>query len=437
MAKLNQANQEAAGLTALPTQDAPLTQQGAILGTFQYMAPEQLEGQEADARTDIFAFGTVVYEMVTGTRASEGKSQASLIAAIMGVDPPLMSTLQTMTPPALDYVVKTCLAKDPDDRWQSVGDVKRQLRWITAAGPMSSKPGGASAAARPRIWRPPVSVSVASVLVGAVFAGVSGWNLKPSPARASAQFVLRAGADAATPVVISPDGAHVVYPLGNGPDVQLFVRPIDQLDATPLRGTEGAWESAFSPDGAWVAFLDGVDGALRRVPLAGGPPETICDCDLWPTLRGHSWGPDGEIVFGREGTEGLWRVAAVGGEPELFTTVDPARELDHRWPAALPNGQAVLFTAWSGAVETSRIALVSLETGAVIDLLDEGSGARYAPSGHIVYYAGGGTLRAVGFDEDRLEITSDSPVHVLEGVAEFIGALATSTCRTPGRWCMP
>ena len=215
---------------------------------------------------------------------------------------------------------------------------------------------------------------------------------------------------------------RVVFSSGSNPDAELSVHRLDELDATPLRGTQGGYSAFFSPDGEWVAFSDVRNGDLRKVLSVGGQPETICTCGMFPTLRGQSWGPNDTIVFGMEGSEGLWQVSAVGGEPELLTRVDPAQEMDHHHPWILPDGKAVLFTAWSGSDESSRIALASMETGEVSYLM-AGSGAQYTQSGHVVYGAGRGTLRAVGFDAARGELTSDNPVPVLENVAVFPGGM--------------
>ena len=415
---------EAAGaLTALPTQSAGLTGEGAILGTLQYMAPEQLEGKEADARTDIFAFGALVYEMATGKKAFAGDSQASLIGAILKDQPVAISTLQPFTPPSLDHIVSTCLAKEPDERWQSAGDMKRQLAWVMPGGAQSSESVAAVAVSQPHAWQPSRGFTAVAVLLGGALAGVAAWQLKPSPVPPFGQFVVATGINPGA-IAVSPDGMHIVRSFGTDSGFQLLVRRLDQLDAAPLRGTEGGFDAVFSPDGEWVAFADVREGALRKVPLAGGPPETICNCALYPTLRGLSWSPDDTIVFGMEGSEGLWRVPAVGGEPVLLTTVDLEQEMDHRWPQVLPDGKTVLFTAWSDSPEASRIRFVSLDTGEGDDLLAGGSGARYAPSGHLIYSAGPGTLQAIGFDAERLELTSVSPVPVLEDVSMFIGGAA-------------
>ena len=402
---------------------AGLTGEGAILGTLQYMAPEQLEGKEADHRTDIFAFGTTLYEMVTGRKAFKGQSQASLISAIMSGDPPPMSSLQVMSPPALDQIVKTCLVKDPEGRWQTAGDIGRQVQWVTESGsqPSVTLPVATAAPQRAR-WRRLMPL-VAAGLVGGIIIGIAVWSLTrpglPAPGPL-ARFVVNTPPNGPLrvslgqpDVAISPDGTRIVYQSTAG-GRQLYLRQLPEIEATPLRGTLGANHPFFSPDGEWVGFYEGRTG-LKRVSILGGPPVTICDCDVGLGLRGVSWGPDDTIVFSGVGRTELWRVPMVGGEPEVLTTVDPEQgETSHLWPEVLPNGRAVLFTAWSGSDESSRIAAVSLETGEVTYLVPGGSHPHYSPTGHIVYGVGG-TLRAVAFDADRLEVTSN-PVPVLEGV---------------------
>ena len=405
LAKLKQPGTAAAGLSALPTQSAGLTQQGTILGTLQYMSPEQLEGKDADARTDIFAFGTTVYEMATGKKAFEGKSQASLIHSIMGIDPPPVSSLQSMTPPALDHVVKTCLTKDPDGRWQTAGDVGRQLQWIAEAGSEGGLPTSTLGAPRRAGWRRAMPW-VAGVVVSTMVAGVAVWTVTRPATRPASRFAITLPSGF-TPfpvalMAISPDGRTLVYA---GPD-QLYRRDMGQLSVEPIPGTEGALTPFFSPDGQWVGFSPSRQ-ALRKVSLAGGPSVPIAE----GLVTGASWGRDETILFGTP-SAGLSRVSAAGGEPEPVTTLEES-ELSHRWPNILPGGKAALFTVWSGSVDTAQIAVVSLETGEYRTLVG-GTYPRYASTGHIVF-GREASLWAVQFDADRLEVTG-SPVPVLEGV---------------------
>ena len=417
LAKLKPATEGAAGLTALPTQSAGLTMQGTILGTLQYMAPESLDGKEADARTDLFAFGAILYEMVTGKKAFAGEGRASLIAAIMHVDPPAMSTLQSMTPPALDHVVKTCLAKSPDDRWQTAGDVGRHLKWITEGGSHPSVASSVTVASQPAGWRHAVTIAAVAALVG----GIAVWSLMrsaPSVPRVE-RFVIPPPAPETVnlsnnrpDIAISPDGTRVVY-LATGETRQLYVRSVDSLTATPLQ-VPGILNTPFvSPNSAWVGFNDQSDGTMKRVSITGGPAVTICSV---PRLRGASWGPDNTIIFGNDLSGGLSRVSANGGEPEELTRPDVELGVRHGWPDVLPGGRAVLFTIFTrDAPESAQIALLDLDSGEQRVLVAGGSAPRYSPTGHIVY-AVSGTLRAVGFDVDRLEVTNPNPVPVLDGV---------------------
>jgi serine/threonine protein kinase len=258
----------ASSLSALPTEAQPLTREGSIVGTLQYMAPEQLEGQEADARTDIFALGAVLYEMLTGRKAFEGKSQASLISAIMSGEPAPMATLQPLTPQNLEHVVRRCLAKDPGKRWQAAADVARELEWI---GETSSTKTRETAA--PKRWRG-LTLAAASILSAIVAASVA-WNLKPEPPLRRVQrysIALPPGQELSglesAAIAISPDGSNLVY-TANG---QVFLRPIDEHEARTLDGTRGATNIFFSPDGKWVQDVvfdslgEEIDGPLD-IPL--------------------------------------------------------------------------------------------------------------------------------------------------------------------------
>ena len=294
-----------AALSMLPTTPANLTAHGTILGTFQYMAPEQLEGQEADARTDIFAFGAVLYEMVTGRKAFEGKGQASLIGAIMNSEPAPISTLQPKAPAALDHLVRTCLAKDPDQRWQTIADLERQLRWILEAGSQAGPPPVATVRKR----RDRLIAAGIAGAVAALVAGIAAWMLKPEPPRRIARFAVtlpegeQFSATGRHVVAISPDGTRIAYVANN----RLNLRVMDQLDATPIRDTEESNNFGrnpfFSPDGQWLGFWQ--QGQLRKVSVTGGAAVKLCDA-VAPT--GASWGPDDSILYG-QGGQSTWRVS--------------------------------------------------------------------------------------------------------------------------------
>ena len=274
LAKLKPGHDAPVGVSA-PTVSAGLTGEGAILGTLQYMAPEQLEGKEADARTDIFAFGALVYEMATGQKAFSGDSQASLIAAILEHEPVAMSTLQTMTPPALDYVVKTCLAKDPDERWQSAGDVGRQVKGIIEGG---SQPSGSVPVATPQParWRPTLGVAVAVSVVVAVITGLAVWSLVRPASGLVVRSVISPAPEAplkiasnSGDVAISPDGRRVAYiAVGDGEEY-LQIKRLDQLTATTLATGQLLLVPFFSPDGEWIGYWDFFEG-FKKVSVDGG-----------------------------------------------------------------------------------------------------------------------------------------------------------------------
>jgi serine/threonine-protein kinase len=333
------------GLSMLPTPPPGLTAQGTLLGTFQYMAPEQLEGQEADTRTDIFAFGAVVYEMLTGKKAFDGKSQASLISAIMSSDPPPIATSQPSTPPPLERVVKKCLAKPPRERWQSAKDLHDELQWIADSGSQARVPAGrAMAPHHAWLW-----VLVAAVV--ALLAAVALWapwratrpaeqplvrldvDLGPDVALA-APILFRSGRT----VTISPDGTRLVYLASAGSSTRLFTRRLDQRNAAELPGTEDASLPFFSPDGRWVGFF--ARGTLNKISVDGG---AVVPLGVVRDFAGASWAEDGTIILGTI-RHGLIRMSSGGGTST--PVIEPAAgEYITLLPEVLPGGKAVLFTA--------------------------------------------------------------------------------------------
>ena len=310
-----------------PGYDAPLTQKGTILGTVQYMAPEQIEGQEADTRTDLFAFGALVHEMVTGRSAFQGKTQASLIGSILKDDPPPISAIQRASPPALDFVIRKCLAKDPDDRWQSARDVMSQLEWIaqgSGAQVGMPAPKGWLATARRRLaWM------VAGVLA-VLLAITVGTNVDVARRAAERDVRFEIPAPEASPfaLTISPDGRLVAF-VARAPDTNrnaLWLRPLAATVAQPLAGTDGASAPFWSSDSSSIGFV--ADGSVKRVDAAGGLPRMVCDVPP-PHQFSGTW-HDNTIVF--SSGIGLLRVAAEGGQPAVITTLDPSRgETAHRY----------------------------------------------------------------------------------------------------------
>jgi eukaryotic-like serine/threonine-protein kinase len=426
LAKLTQAGSPAANpLSQLPTATHAVTAQGTILGTLEYMAPEQVEGGEVDARTDIFAFGAVVYEMATGKKAFDGKSQASVIGAILKDDPPPISSLQPMTPPALDRVVKKCLAKEPDRRWQAASDVCDELKWIAEVGSQTAMPAAATATAeRSHTQRRWVLVAGLVCLIVTVIAAFAVWNLKPTPAPPAPRPVTRtvitlppgdrlAGPDQPT-VALSPDGNQLAYVAIRGGTQQVYLRAMDSMEARTIPGTEGATNPFFSPDGQWLGFFAG--GKLKKVSVSGGTALTLGDT---PFPRGASWSSQGTIIFAPGGIGVLEQVPDSGGTPQPLTHLEKG-EVTHGWPEFLPGGKAVLFAggAGNGSWGNAQVAVQSLATGGRRNLVPAGTAPRYALSGHLVY-AQRGNLMAVPFDPQRLTVTG-SVVLVVEGVAQSL-----------------
>ena len=408
------------------TLSEPMTAQGTLLGTLPYMSPEQVQGKDTDGRTDLFAFGAIVYEMITGRRVFKGDNQASLIAAILDSQPTRMSTIGPMVPVGLDRVVTKCLAKDPDDRWHTAHDLRDELRWIAEQKQLLGTSADvrddvASQGTVPSTRRRYLAGALAAVGLILMTTLAVRWSTGPSEpgSRTVTRTTLTLPADqrlvrtaGTAPLALSPDGTRLVYASGDAGAAQLYLRELDRFEVTVLPGTEGAEQPFFSPDGEWVGFF--ADGLLQKVAIAGGLPLTICDAPV--VGRGASWGPEDTIVF-QPGPEspGLLRVSASGGEPQLLKSADP--QFDSRsfaWPSFLPDGRALLTTL-DYSTRDPQAAVLSLESGGW-QLLGDGGHARYVPPGYLVYHdETRGGLQAVGFDADRLELVG-SPVSVIDSV---------------------
>jgi eukaryotic-like serine/threonine-protein kinase len=419
LAKLKQeATPANVSLSDLPTANDPLTAQGSIVGTLQYMAPEQLEGKDVDARTDIFSFGAVVYEMATGKRAFEGKSQASLIAKILDTNPPPMSSLQPMTPPALDRVVNKCLAKEPENRWQTPKDLCDELKWVVESGSQVTVASTVAPRGIRTLGRRELILGSGTALLGAVVAGIAVWRLKPAPPLPVTRTVITlpsgqqlAGLENGLAIALSLDGSQLAYVARQGSTQQLCLRAMDSLEARSIPGTEGAISPVFSPDGQWLGFFSG--GRLKKVSASGGAAQTLCDA---AQPLGASWGSQGMIAFA-SAVGVIQQTPEVGGAPQPLTRLDKG-DASHRWPEFLPGGKAVLFAAGTSPLNftNAQVAVRSVGTGKRQNLIVGGTHPRYATSGHLVY-AQRGSLMAVPFDPQHLTVTGTA-VPVLDGVMQ-------------------
>jgi eukaryotic-like serine/threonine-protein kinase len=369
-------------LSEMTAEQAKLTAEGTIVGTFQYMAPEQLEGREADARTDIFALGELIYEMATGNPAFAGKSKASLIAAILSAEPQAMSASQPMTPAALERVVRKCLAKDPDERWQSASDLSAELHWISDSGSQAGMP--TPGFARRTTWDR-AGWLFAAVLLLIILGGIADWWLgaRQSP---RAMYFNIAVTLPANDVAVSPDGhtlALVAYS-DQTSKYMLWTHPLGGRGATAVPGTEDASHPFWSPDSRSIAFFS--QGKLKKIDLSsGGSAQVLCDA---PHGRGGTWNREGTILFGPDFFTGLYRLSLAGGTPVEVTKPDGARlESSHRWPLFLPDGRHFLYLAanFSGHFEANEVFLGSLDSGEKRPIVSASSNAAYAEPGYLLY----------------------------------------------------
>ena len=414
-----------------PASDATLTMaltgRNEIVGTLYYMSPEQLQsqatGQEIDARSDIFSFGLVLHEMLTGKRAFDGASPASVIAAIMERPAPSVAGI---TPPALDRTLKKCLAKDPNDRWQTARDLKDELEWIAS--------GSAEAIQAP----PPPASRIPWILVAmlVIATAATSWiayrATRPAELKPLVRLEVDLGRDVflsavgGSDVIISPDGTRIAY-LSRG---HMFIRKLDQPNATEFSITPGATSPFFSPDGQWIGFM--ANGKLRKISIEGGSEIVLCDSAA--SFTGADWGEDGNIVTGFRPNDGLSQVSAAGGSPVPLTHLQ-GDELTHRWPQILPGGKAILFTAHNALTGYSdaQIEVETFPDGRRKTVQRGATFARYIPAsdgkGYLTY-VNRGTLFAVSFDLDRLE-AKGQPVPILQRVSytDLFGSAKVSFAR--------
>lgn len=427
-----------ANLSSLPTTPPTLTAEGTILGTFQYMAPEQLEGKDAGARTDIFAFGALLYEMLTGKKAFEGKSHATLIAAIISSDPPPITASQLLTPAALDRVVKKCLAKEPERRWQSASDLTDELKWIADAGAQAAAgvsgtelataatgPVRSRLGTRERLGWMILSIALALVAVGGV---AISYFRTPAVDKSRVQFGIPppekttfygAGVGAFIPSPsISADGHRLAFvAVGPNGTASPWVQAFDSSNAQALSGTDGAAYPFWSPDGRSIGFF--AQGKLKRIDLSGGAPQTLCDVAGGGSRAGAegggTWSRDDVIVFAPNTVSPLYRVSATGGPPTPVTTMDLSQqETGHLWPHFLPDGRHFLYLMRSAKPGTGGIFVGAIDAKETTRLVGADSPAVYAPPGYLLFLAGT-DLMAQPFNADRLEMTG-APVRIAEHI---------------------
>ena len=393
-----------------PTLTAAATQMGVIMGTAAYMSPEQAKGRPVDKRGDVWAFGAVLYEMLSGQRAFAGSDVSEVLASILARAPDWALLPRTVSP-VLDTYLRRCLHKDPKQRVHDIADVRLALE-----GAFETSVSAASepvAARELQVWQRPIPLAVAALVIAAIAGGMVWGLVSPAPAPAGTvtrlPFILPEGdvMGIADGMALSPDGRMLVYAAEREGVQQLFVRTRDQMTVRPLGGTEGGRHPFFSPEGAWVGFF--ADGSLKKVALAGGPPETLCAAEL---PRGATWGPDDTIVFASLDAFGLMQVSAAGGEPRPLTA--PSEGTLHLWPTFVPGGEAVLYSITSlGNLDTFEVAVVRLDTDAQQTLVG-GTYGTVTASGHLVF-GREASLWAVPFDSDQLTVSGE-PTPMVEGV---------------------
>ena len=416
--------QSAAGsahLSLSPTITSPamMTGVGMVLGTAAYMSPEQAKGRPADKRSDVWAFGCVLYEMLTGKRPFDGEDVTDAMVAVLSKEP-LWSALPARTPSSIRMLLRRCLQKDRTLRLQAAGDARVEIHEAMSA-PETTEPAARPQGTPALGWRG-VLLAVGCLLVGGLVAGLAVWNLRPAPLLSVSRLAVPLPPgdrlpDLNTPVLaLSPDGSRIAFVSAREGTRKIYVRAFDNTESKAIPGTEGAASPFFSPDGNWLGFAAG--GNLMKVSMAGGAPLIICKT---PYLEGVSWGDNETIVFAAGfGVSGLSQVAAAGGEPQAITSKDSASEEEgHRWPQLLPGGKAVLFTAWSRNIDDAQIVVQRLDTRERRIILRGGTYGRYVSTGVStgqLFYARAGTLMAVPFDLSRLVTTGD-PIPVVQGVS--------------------
>jgi Tol biopolymer transport system component len=371
-------------VSSLPTEHHDLTAEGMILGTIQYMAPEQLEGKGADSRTDIFALGLVLYEMTTGKKAFTGKSHASLIAAILSSEPQPISSIQPMAPPALERVVKSCLAKDPEDRWHTTHDVMIELKWIGEASSQTASAVIPVTKKKRYQWMPWIVSSLLLLSLLATLPFAIRYFQKKGADRSTLLFDITPPekTEFGYALAISPDGRSLAFIASSEGKSQLWLRKFNSALARPLAGTEDATFPFWSPDSRFIAFF--ADAKLKKIDVSGGSPQTLCAVSTEP--RGGTWSEEGVILFTPSPGEGLFQISASGGKITQVTKLNESKnESSHRWPYFLPGGKKFLYYVRNAMTLKGTIYVESLDSHESKALFASDSRAIYSRSGHLLF----------------------------------------------------
>jgi serine/threonine-protein kinase len=396
LSKVLETESDPIDISSSPTVTSPvLTESAVIMGTAAYMSPEQARGKHVDRRADIWAFGCVLYEMLTGTRAYKGSNIADVLAAILHIEP-AWDALPVSTPPKVRDLLRRCLVKDAKRRLRDMGEARIALE--------ETKEDHVDAGAAPhRLTSRWLAAGIGLALLAGTAAGTGIWLISRSDPRPVTRLSIVPPANAplnGTDLAVSPDGRRIVYVSGNG--TQLSVRSLDELTPDRIANLGSPRQPFISPDGEWIGFFDGMN-ALKKVPISGGPAVFVASLG-GAAARGASWSTDGTIVFATDDpATGLWRVSENGGAPALLTKGERG---DHTWPHVLPDGQAILFTQSVFQKDSPEIAMLDSVTGERRVLMP-GSRAQYVPTGHLIYDASG-TLRVIGFNLGRRAVVGIS-----------------------------
>lgn len=402
LAKLREHPGEKTTISKLSTAEQALTEEGAVLGTVQYMAPEQLEGKEADQRTDIFALGEILYEMTTGKRTFPGTNKAQLISAILTSEPPPISSIQPLAPATLDHVVKKCLAKDPDERWQSAYDVASELKWISEG---TSPAGIATALQHQRQFSKRIYQALAAAFfIAAGILTFLHFAKRPAELHAAKVSITLPENLLLDSIALSPDGQYVAFAAIKQGRRSIWVRPLGSVETRELPATEGAYFPFWSPDSQFIAFSS--QGKLKKISVSGGAPQTVCNVEI---TKGGTWNQKGMILLAPTSKGPLSIVSATGGTLKPVTSLDVSKmETVHHFPCFLPDGDHFLYSIISeDKPENGGIYVSSLRSSQKKRLLSDRSNVVYAPPGYLLFYREG-NLVAQAFDPDQLELKGEA-----------------------------